>query len=248
MVLAGSTADLINSIGNFVGAIAWPVAIFAVAMLFRHRIREFIAVLTNRAASDDVEVAVGRFFRMAVKSTAYLAAATEKRRDQSPGGGQRAATHAEELAADLEMNTGALAGIAIQAASRTHATPRILWVDDMPQNNVYERQTFEALGIEIVLRTSTDQALDLIEVQSFDVIISDMGRPGDDRAGYTLLDTLRPGNRTPFIVYSSSNKREHKEEAKEHGALGATNSPTELLALVQTALAATRGNAFGDSP
>jgi CheY-like chemotaxis protein len=69
-----------------------------------------------------------------------------------------------------------------------------------------------------------------------------MGRPPDNRAGYTLLDELRPGNTTPFIVYSSSNKPEHKEEARRHGAVGATNNPTELLALVQRALAATPGS------
>ena len=242
MLLADSTADLIDSIGNVVGAIAWPAAIFAVAMLFRQRIREFIAVFAKRAESDDVEVAVGRFFRMAVKSTTYLAAATEQRRDQTEDGGQPAATRAEQLAADLELNTGALADIAIQAASRSQATPRILWVDDTPQNNIYERHTFEALGIEVVTRTSTDQALDVLEVQSFNVIISNMGRLGDDRAGYTLLDKLRPDNTTPFIVYSSSNKPEHKEEAKRHGAVGATNNPTELIALVQKALAATPGS------
>jgi CheY-like chemotaxis protein len=90
-----------------------------------------------------------------------------------------------------------------------------------------------------VTRTSTEQALNLLEHQSFDVIISNMGRPGDGRAGYTLLDDLRPENTTPFIVYSSSNKQEHKDEAKQHGAWGATNSPAELLALVQSALAAT---------
>ena len=88
-------------------------------------------------------------------------------------------------------------------------------------------------------RTSTQQALDLLETQSFDVIISNMGRPPDNRAGYTLLDRLRPSITTPFIVYSSSNLPKHKEEAKQHGALGATNDPSELLALVQKALVAT---------
>jgi CheY-like chemotaxis protein len=245
ITVSGSSAtDYIDSIGNLLGAIAWPAAIVGVAIVFRGRVREFIAVLTKRAESDDFEVAVGRFFKMAVKSTAYLAAATEQKRGSASASGEeadvggQAATRADDLAADLEITTGSLAEIAIQAA-RSRATPRILWVDDTPRNNVYERQTLEALGIDVVTRTSTEQALNLLEHQSFDVIISNMGRPGDGRAGYTLLDDLRPENTTPFIVYSSSNKQEHKDEAKQHGAWGATNSPAELLALVQSALAAT---------
>jgi CheY-like chemotaxis protein len=249
LLSASSTADLIDSFASVVGAIAWPASIFAVAMLFRKRIREFIAVLIKRAESDDLEVALGRFFRMAVRSTAYVAAATEKRggsgveSGESAAGGQQAAARAEELASELEISTGPLTEIAIHAAARSRAAPRILWVDDTPLNNIYERQAFEALGIEVVTRTSTEQALRLLETQSFDAVISNMGRPPDNRAGYTLLAGLPDRNRrTPFIVYSSSNKPEHKLEANERGALGATNNPSELLALVQKALVATPGN------
>jgi CheY-like chemotaxis protein len=63
-----------------------------------------------------------------------------------------------------------------------------LWVDDFPNNNIYERQALEALGVNFVLATSTEEALKKISRQRFDAIISDMGRPPDSRAGYTLLD------------------------------------------------------------
>lgn len=61
----------------------------------------------------------------------------------------------------------------------------ILWVDDRPNGNRFERQSMEALGIRFVNVVSTDEALERLKNQSFDVIISDMKRPGDDRAGYT---------------------------------------------------------------
>ena len=32
----------------------------------------------------------------------------------------------------------------------------ILWVDDLPENNTYERQAFEAMGIRVTLALSTD--------------------------------------------------------------------------------------------
>ncbi|MBC4424878.1 response regulator, partial [Klebsiella variicola] len=113
----------------------------------------------------------------------------------------------------------------------------ILWVDDRPNGNRYERQSMEALGIRFVNVVSTDEALERLKNQSFDVIISDMKRPGDDRAGYTLLDELRrKGKDIPYIIYASSNSAQHKEQAKQHGALDATNNPPELFRLVMGAL------------
>ena len=76
---------------------------------------------------------------------------------------------------------------------------RILWVDDRPENNVFERRSLEALGIRFDMSTSTDDALTRLAVASFDAVISDMERPADPQAGYTLLDALRQRrDRTPF--------------------------------------------------
>ena len=114
---------------------------------------------------------------------------------------------------------------------------RVLWVDDRPQNNTLERRSLEALGVEFVISTSTDDALLKIKSQLFDVIISDMGRPPDPNAGYSLLDNLRAsGNQTPFIIYAGSSSLAHQAEARQHGAMGSTNRPAELFELVLSAL------------
>jgi hypothetical protein len=55
-----------------------------------------------------------------------------------------------------------------------------------PDNNRYERQGLEALGVRFALSTSTDDALNQLRYQTFDLIISDKGRPPDPQAGYTL--------------------------------------------------------------
>jgi DNA-binding NtrC family response regulator len=42
-----------------------------------------------------------------------------------------------------------------------------------------------------------------ISAQHLDAIISDMGRPSDPQAGYTLLDKVRSsGNQIPFVIYA----------------------------------------------
>src|SRR6266567_457485 len=113
----------------------------------------------------------------------------------------------------------------------------VLWVDDIPENNTYERQALEALGIQFTVSTSTKDALEKVQREKYDVIISDMGRPGDQKAGYTLLKELKDmGNATPFIIYSASKRPQEVAEARRIGAFGYTNDPQELLELVVNAI------------
>jgi CheY-like chemotaxis protein len=113
----------------------------------------------------------------------------------------------------------------------------VLWVDDRPENNVYERQAFEAVGLKFSLALSTDDALAAMERQKFAAVISDMGRKEGPREGYVLLDAMRAeGNQTPLFFYASSNAPEHKRETREHGGQGCTNNAQELFHLVTKAI------------
>lgn len=114
---------------------------------------------------------------------------------------------------------------------------RILWVDDRPSNNTHERQAFEALGIKVDLAENTNDALNMIGVQNYNAIISDMGRPPDSRAGYTLLESLRQaGNQTPFVIYAGSNSPEHRAETRLRGGVDSTNRADELFQIVTTVI------------
>ncbi|CRZ16174.1 TIR domain-containing protein [Mycolicibacterium neworleansense] len=131
-----------------------------------------------------------------------------------------------ELAKTLELQ---------RAAPTRHR--RVLWVDDRPTNNVLERKSMAAYNIDFSLAKSTGQALAELTNGSFDAIISDMGRPPDGRAGYTLLEALREsGDRTPYFIYAGSNAAKHKEEALDRGAQGSTNRSDELIHMVLQAL------------
>jgi CheY-like chemotaxis protein len=109
----------------------------------------------------------------------------------------------------------------------------ILWVDDRPDNNTYERGAFKSLGFRFTLALSTQEALQFLTRQRFAAIISDMGRQEGPREGYALLDVLRTkGDQTPFFIYAGSNAPEHKREAIARGAQGSTNNPQELFELI----------------
>ena len=132
-----------------------------------------------------------------------------------------------------------------RVAARTHPEARgirktnVLWVDDRPANNEYERQALEAMGLHFALAESTNEALKQLRGNQYDVIISDMDRREGPREGYTLLDTLREGgDRTPLFFYTSSNTPEHKRETRDHGGQGSTNNPKELFEMVTRAVIA----------
>ncbi len=113
----------------------------------------------------------------------------------------------------------------------------VLWVDDRPNNNIIERRSMAAYNIDFVLAESTGQALAELNKQHFDAIISDMGRPPDSRAGYTLLEALRgSGDQTPYFIYAGSRRPEHVREARSRGAQGTTNMGDELLQMLLPAL------------
>jgi CheY-like chemotaxis protein len=113
----------------------------------------------------------------------------------------------------------------------------VLWVDDNPSNNFYERRSLERQGVTFTLSTSTDDALGKLIRNHYDAIISDMSRPPDNLAGYTLLEEMRKLNVTaPFILYCSSRRPEHVAESMRRGAYGQTNSSDELFRMVYVVL------------
>ena len=114
---------------------------------------------------------------------------------------------------------------------------RILWVDDRPENNIYERKAFEAQGIEFSLALNTNEALELIRNNDYVAIISDMGRKEGPDEGYKLLKAVRDsGNKTPFFIYAGSRSVEHNQMTKERGGQGTTNRADELYKMVMDAI------------
>jgi CheY-like chemotaxis protein len=139
---------------------------------------------------------------------------------------------------DLERTVLAVQQSAPARSSGPHGwRNQILWVDDRPENNVYERKAFEAVGLRFSLSLNTTDALDQLSRQTFDAVISDMGRKEGPREGYVLLDGMRArGDRTPVFFYASSRAPEHVRESREHGAQGCTNDPNELFQMVTRAV------------
>jgi CheY-like chemotaxis protein len=137
--------------------------------------------------------------------------------------------------------TSSLESSQITARGSEERSSLALWVDDRPANNTTLKESFEGLfGIKFDLALSTEEALYKVKADKgrYRVILSDMSRPPDWRAGYTLLAGLQQaGVSAPFILYAAKGGApENRAEAKQLGAFGMTNSPQELLQLIQRAL------------
>lgn len=218
---------LVDSVTKLLGVLVWPTVVAFVMVRFGPVLKEFFSSLGEFSFKGGGFEATAK--RKQAEAAAALVAASVSREDanMTPASAAQSAGEAAAIVA------GSVNAQVIRRASRATA----LWVDDRPDNNIYERQSLEALGLSFVLATSTEEALDLVARQNFDLIISDMGRPPDPRAGYTLLDQLRASeNHTPLIFYAGSNAPEHKVEARRHGAIGSTNRAAELFGYVLTAL------------
>ena len=171
--------------------------------------------------------------RKAILALAGAVAAAIERLDSSkkPSSDSRRAA-AEGLAAEAQVAS-------MHGRTRREALSErvILWVDDNPGNNVWERRALESYGVRFVLSTDTAQAQASLSRGPFSAIISDLSRPGDRRAGYTLLESVRAAdNQTPYFIYSSSRAPRHVREASKRGAQGLTNDPDELVAMVVAAI------------
>jgi CheY-like chemotaxis protein len=165
------------------------------------------------------------YVKMQMAVVASLTAATSK--SQTP------ASEAELLKIVDVVRAAGPAHVGTENGWRNH----ILWVDDRPENNSYERQAFETMGLQFTLALSTEEAFQRLSQTKYAAIISDMGRREGPREGYVLLDRLRKeGNYTPLFFYASSNATEHKRETHEHGGQGCTNNAQELFEMVTRAV------------
>jgi CheY-like chemotaxis protein len=222
-LIIGDIARFLGIFVQLLGVLAWPVVLVLLAVRFHEPITEFVKNASQlKVKAMGVEASVTRQRDQAV---ALLGAATAEHSSARGGSAD---------AADFRAIADALPGPADQQRLQRS---RVLWVDDNPDNNRFERQALEALGIRVDVSTSTGDALMRTQGPPYDLIISDMTREPDPQAGYTLLDKLRGlGDYTPFVIYAGSSSPVLTAAARARGAIDYLNKPAALVGLVTTML------------
>ncbi len=214
----------------YLQAIIWPLIVLIILFYARKPLKKFLEDLIEfNLKAGPIETTAKR--KQLIEAAASLGAATAHWQNEAQDSQH---VHGVEKTKEIVKTVDQLV---TPRTSRQLEGASVLWVDDRPMNNTYERQALEALGIQFTISKSTEDALERLQRKSYDLIISDMARPPDMHAGYTLLEKVKEiHNTTPFIIYAGSKKPEYIAEARRRGAFGTTNDPQELFEYVVAAL------------
>lgn len=240
IVLVGTVEDvsaLVEAISGLLGVVIWPAVVLFVLWRFRNQVGE-VGSAVGGAIREGRGVRAGPVEITPVVQATELIASAQARQGGGPDGtAQPVAPHVERLAEAVRQ----------QPEDR----PIVLWVDDQPKNNMREAKALRLLGIDVSYALSTDEAISVLAQVPFDLVITDLGRPDDRAAGYTLIRRMRELEfAPPVIVYSSRADGRDRAEASARGAVARVNSPSELIQEVTRVLTRqqSRRRRFASSP
>lgn len=114
---------------------------------------------------------------------------------------------------------------------------RVLWVDDRPANNETERKLLRVHGIVFDNVVSTGEAVEQIKNESYDLVITDLGRrhssDQSETAGAAFIEhpAVSKGG-PPVIVYAGTWAVSQKDDLVRRGATDVMANREELIATV----------------
>jgi hypothetical protein len=141
---------LVESISKLIAVLVWPAIILFVLVRFGPGIREFFSSV------GEFSLKAGGIEASAKRKQAEAVAALAAAAVSSPDKATSPTSKVEEARAAATVVAETVTPNLIRRASNA----KVLWVDDRPDNNVYERQALSALGVSFVLATSTEEALE----------------------------------------------------------------------------------------
>ena len=137
----------------------------------------------------------------------------------------------------LWWHYGVAPDTALQINEPENARARILWVDDHPENNQEERDYLEAQNIAVYQATTTKDALLLLAMYNYQLILTDMGRQDDALAGLRFTQQVRKqGITTPVIMYTLLSNPAQQQIVLDHGANAVAIDKATLYQLLHTML------------
>jgi len=123
-----------------------------------------------------------------------------------------------------------------QQTPGTNRVKYILWIDDHPVNHEQMAKILISKGIIVIDAKTNGDALKLLGLRSFDLIISDIGRDNMKETGIDILKNIQ-ASKTPFIFFTTNEQMaSYAETIKEAGALLVTNDEKELEAAMRKVL------------
>jgi CheY-like chemotaxis protein len=108
---------------------------------------------------------------------------------------------------------------------------KILVVDDDPVNRLVVRLLMERRGCIVIEAPSGQEALDIVELNRFDVILMDLSMPCMD--GFETTKRLREGNKIarsmPIFALTAHSSRENEKKCQNSGLNGILSKPFDTV-------------------
>jgi PAS domain S-box-containing protein len=114
---------------------------------------------------------------------------------------------------------------------------RILIVDDEPDGRSVLQRLLEDCDASVITAASASEAFELVKLKRPDVMVSDIGMPGED--GYSLIRRVRAlaagdGGKTPAIALTAYARAEDRVRARATGFEHHVAKPVEPSELIAT--------------
>ena len=123
-------------------------------------------------------------------------------------------------------------GITIDGDARIEGV-RVLVVDDEDDARRVVRRFLEDAGGIVTAASSAAEAMALLDRKTFDVLVSDVGMPGED--GYSLLRQLRAaGSAIPAVALTAYARPEDRTQALAAGFQAHVAKPADAAELIAT--------------
>jgi len=105
---------------------------------------------------------------------------------------------------------------------------RVLWIDDNPAGQLWAIRLLTLLGADVIQAGSSEQAADLLQQRSFDLILSDIARDGSDTEGVDFAESAHIAEQAPLVFFIFR----LRDAPPPAGAFGITNRVDDLLHLI----------------
>lgn len=107
---------------------------------------------------------------------------------------------------------------------------QLLWIDDHPEWSQSEIHLVQSLGVTVTIVESSQDARNALEAGKYDLVVSDINREGNTKAGVDFLSQIAGSLLyRPFIFYVG---QLNQQRGTPPFAFGITNWPNELLHLI----------------
>lgn len=216
--------ELLKALAAFIQAVVWPVLVVFLVIYLGEPLKKFMRDMSK--------------FNFKAGPTG-LEASAERQAEAAALLGVAAANKGGSTGKSNEEQAREIATVVNQAASKSGqqlARSLVMWVDDMPSRNFWERKALEAFGVRFTSVKTVAEALEKLGQGKYDVVIYSLGRGVDLQSGYALYDEKQKRGDTNPIVFYGAVTPEQKAEARRHGILWQASNPLDLFQTVTAAM------------